>query len=82
MLILLENSASFINLWTFKLLSMNILEFTELEKAKPHITVKIIEYLPIQKGEGIIIPTHLSHIFNANEQFKMLSTVIKNGYDV
>jgi quercetin dioxygenase-like cupin family protein len=30
-------------------------------------------------GEGIIIPAHVQHCFNANEQFKMISTVIKNG---
>src|ERR1051325_1534363 len=28
-------------------------------------------------GEGIIIPAHATHFFNANEQFKMISTVIK-----
>ncbi|MEX2513163.1 MAG: cupin domain-containing protein [Cyclobacteriaceae bacterium] len=32
-------------------------------------------------GEGIIIPAHAYHHFNANEQFKMLSTVIKSGYE-
>ena len=32
-------------------------------------------------GEGIIIPAHARHNFNANEQFKMLSTVIKSGYE-
>ncbi|MDI1355558.1 MAG: cupin domain-containing protein [bacterium] len=32
-------------------------------------------------GEGIIIPAHSSHHFNANEQFKMISTVIKSGYE-
>lgn len=32
-------------------------------------------------GEGIIIPAHSFHHFNANEQFKMLSTVIKSGYE-
>ena len=32
-------------------------------------------------GEGIIIPAHTSHCFNANEQFKMISTVIKSGYE-
>jgi len=28
-------------------------------------------------GEGLIIPAHTKHIFNADEQFKMLSTIIK-----
>ncbi|WP_162415494.1 cupin domain-containing protein [Cyclobacterium roseum] len=32
-------------------------------------------------GEGIIIPAHSTHHFNANEQFKMISTVIKSGYE-
>ena len=32
-------------------------------------------------GEGIIIPAHTAHRFNANEQFKMISTVIKSGYE-
>jgi quercetin dioxygenase-like cupin family protein len=112
------------------------MEVTELEKAKVHIIVEIIEYLPnavvsktiikkitgnitatsfdageelaektspfdnyiqiidgtasvtvddnvfkLTKGQGIIIPAHASHIFNANEQFKMISTVIKSGYE-
>ena len=35
----------------------------------------------IRLGEGIIIPAHSKHIFNANEQFKMISTVIKSGYE-
>lgn len=32
-------------------------------------------------GEGIIIPAHASHKFNANEQFKMIATTIKSGYE-
>jgi quercetin dioxygenase-like cupin family protein len=32
-------------------------------------------------GQGIIIPAHSKHKFNANEQFKMISTVIKSGYE-
>lgn len=35
----------------------------------------------IKLGQGIIIPAHTKHSFNANEQFKMISTVIKNGYE-
>ncbi len=108
----------------------------EMEKAKSHIIVEIIEYVPnavvsktiIKKttgnitvssfavggelgektspfdiyiqiidgaadvrinntnyklglGEGIIIPAHTVHCFNASEQFKMVSTVIKSGYE-
>ena len=35
----------------------------------------------LKKGEGIVIPAHSTHRFDANEQFKMISTVIKSGYE-
>ena len=35
----------------------------------------------LRLGEGIIIPAHSPHCFNANEQFKMISTIIKSGYE-
>ena len=35
----------------------------------------------LRLGEGIIIPAHASHCFNANQQFKMTSTIIKSGYE-
>ena len=108
----------------------------ELEKAKSHIIVQIIEYIPnavlsktiikkltgnitissfdageelsekitpfdtyiqiidgnaelsidrkkyhLKLGDGIIIPAHSKHNFTAAEQFKMLSTIIKSGYE-
>lgn len=31
----------------------------------------------LRLGEGIIIPAHVFHCFNANERFKMISTIIK-----
>ncbi|MES2811078.1 MAG: cupin domain-containing protein [Bacteroidota bacterium] len=34
----------------------------------------------LKLGEGIIIPAHARHCFNANVQFKMISTIIKSGY--
>jgi len=35
----------------------------------------------LRTGDGIVIPAHASHCFNANVQFKMISTVIKSGYE-
>lgn len=35
----------------------------------------------LRLGEGIIIPAHSAHCFNANHQFKMISTMIKSGYE-
>lgn len=32
-------------------------------------------------GQSIIIPSHTTNIIKANERFKMLSTVIKSGYE-
>lgn len=35
----------------------------------------------LKLGEGIIIPAHAPHCFIANEQFKMICTIIKSGYE-
>jgi quercetin dioxygenase-like cupin family protein len=35
----------------------------------------------LRLGEGIIIPAHAKHNFNADVQFKMISTIIKSGYE-
>ncbi|MCD6063317.1 MAG: cupin [Flavipsychrobacter sp.] len=37
--------------------------------------------IKLKLGEGMIIPAHAMHSFNANEQFKMISTTIKSGYE-
>jgi quercetin dioxygenase-like cupin family protein len=44
------------------------------------ITINRKEYR-LKIGDGIVIPAHASHSFNANEQFKMISTIIKSGYE-
>lgn len=36
----------------------------------------------LKLGDGIIIPAHSWHKFNANEQFKMICTIIKSGYEI
>jgi quercetin dioxygenase-like cupin family protein len=35
----------------------------------------------LKAGNGIVIPAHSPHCFIANEQFKMVATVIKSGYE-
>ncbi len=112
------------------------MDTSEIEKAKAHVIVEIIEYIPnavlsktivkkatgnitvssfdvgeelaekkspfdnfvqiidgsaditindkvfkLNLGEGIIIPAHSNHNFNATHQFKMISTIIKSGYE-
>ena len=54
--------------------------YIQIIDGKVEVTIKDKVYR-LTKGEGIIIPSHASHMFNANEQFKMISTVIKSGYE-
>ena len=35
----------------------------------------------LRLGEGIVIPAHTRHNFKAKERFKMLTTIIKSGYE-
>ncbi|MDD4777587.1 MAG: cupin domain-containing protein [Fermentimonas sp.] len=35
----------------------------------------------LKLGDGIVVPAHSRHRFDANEQFKMIATVIKSGYE-
>lgn len=35
----------------------------------------------LHTGAGIIIPAHTSNFVKANERFKMISTIIKSGYE-
>ncbi|MBC8046051.1 MAG: cupin domain-containing protein [Fimbriimonadaceae bacterium] len=46
-------------------------------KAEVTINKKTIQ---LKLGEGIVIPANSAHCFNANEQFKMISTTIKSDY--
>ncbi|WP_308991126.1 cupin domain-containing protein [Mariniflexile litorale] len=44
------------------------------------LTINKKEY-ELGLGQGIIIPSNERHHFTAKEQFKMISTVIKSGYE-
>ncbi len=35
----------------------------------------------LETGQSIIIPAHTAQIVKANERFKMISTIIKSGYE-
>ena len=35
----------------------------------------------LKTGEALIIPAHSRNSFRANERFKMISTIIKSGYE-
>ena len=54
--------------------------FIQIIEGKAEI---VIDQKPhsLETGQGIIIPAHLSSLIKPNERFKMISTVIKSGYD-
>jgi quercetin dioxygenase-like cupin family protein len=35
----------------------------------------------LETGQSIIIPAHTKNMIKANERFKMISTIIKSGYE-
>ncbi len=54
--------------------------YIQIIHGSAHLTINgIMHHLKL--GEGIVIPAHKSHCFNANEKFKMISTIIKSGYE-
>ena len=54
--------------------------FVQIIDGKAEITIND-KIFTLGLGEGMIIPAHALHHFNANEQFKMIATVIKSGYE-
>ena len=54
--------------------------FIQIIDGSAHVEINDKKY-SLRLGEGIIIPAHSAHCFNATEQFKMISTVIKSGYE-
>jgi quercetin dioxygenase-like cupin family protein len=55
--------------------------FIQIIDGKAELYINSQQYR-LSLGDGIIIPAHSKHNFNANEQFKMVSTIIKSGYDI
>jgi quercetin dioxygenase-like cupin family protein len=55
--------------------------FIQIIDGRAEITIDGIKHT-LETGQGIIIPAHKSQIVSANERFKMISTVIKSGYDL
>ena len=54
--------------------------FAQIIEGKAEIVIDGKSHL-LFVGQGIIIPAHLSHIIKANGRFKMISTIIKSGYE-
>lgn len=54
--------------------------FVQIIDGKAEIVIDKISHL-LNTGQSIIIPAHTSNIVKANERFKMISTIIKSGYE-
>ena len=54
--------------------------FIQVIDGKAEIVIDKISHI-LNTGESIIIPANLSNTIKANERFKMLSTIIKSGYE-
>lgn len=54
--------------------------FVQIIDGKAEIFIDGVSYL-LDTGQSIIIPAHTSNIVKANERFKMISTIIKSGYE-
>ena len=54
--------------------------FVQVIHGEAQIAIKDKEF-KLEMGEGIVIPAHALHSFNADQPFKMISTTIKSGYE-
>jgi quercetin dioxygenase-like cupin family protein len=54
--------------------------FVQIIDGNAEIVIDGISNL-LTTGQSIIIPAHASNIVRANERFKMISTIIKSGYE-
>jgi quercetin dioxygenase-like cupin family protein len=54
--------------------------FVQIIDGKAEIVIDGISNF-LETGQSIIIPAHTPNIVKANERFKMILTVIKNGYE-
>jgi quercetin dioxygenase-like cupin family protein len=54
--------------------------FIQVIEGKAEIIINSVSH-DIMIGESIIIPAHTRNKIKANQRFKMISTVIKSGYE-
>jgi quercetin dioxygenase-like cupin family protein len=55
-------------------------KFVQVIEGKAEIIIDGETYL-LNTGQSIIIPAHARNTIKANERFKMISTVVKSGYE-
>jgi len=54
--------------------------FAQIIEGKAEIVIDKIPHV-LGSGQGIIIPAHSPNLIKPNGRFKMISTIIKSGYD-
>lgn len=54
--------------------------FIQIIDGKAEIVIDHVSHL-LETGQSIIIPAHSQNLIKANVRFKMISTVIKSGYE-
>lgn len=54
--------------------------FIQIIEGRAEIIIDKKSYF-LETGQSIIIPAHAHHMIVANERFKMISTIIKSGYE-
>jgi quercetin dioxygenase-like cupin family protein len=54
--------------------------FVQIIEGNANVVINNVANL-LQTGQGIIIPAHASNLIMPNGKFKMISTVIKSGYE-
>lgn len=55
-------------------------KFIQIIDGKAKILIGGVSKL-LETGQSIIIPAHTANSFKANNRFKMISTIIKSGYE-
>ena len=54
--------------------------FAQILEGRAEIVIDNVSHMLVA-GEGIVIPAHISNYIKPNGRFKMISTVIKSGYE-
>jgi quercetin dioxygenase-like cupin family protein len=54
--------------------------FAQIIEGKAEIVINNVSH-HLNSGQGIIIPAHTSNFIRPNGRFKMISTIIKSGYE-
>jgi len=55
--------------------------FAQIIEGKAEVVIDGKSHL-LESGQGIVMPAHLSNLIKANGRFKMISTIIKSGYEI